>query len=90
MEDVTVVFVNGSIVSFVAQEFDVNLKEDSGSTNECSCKDAQGQGSFIHLRPNQEAGVFRMRSSGGSEPSIHYSVARLRPNAQPLVRRSPE
>ena len=53
MEDVTVVFVNGSIVSFVAQEFDVNLKGDNGSTNECSCKDAQGQGSFIHIRPNQ-------------------------------------
>ena len=36
MEDVTVVFVNGNIVSFAAQEFGVNLKEDSGSTNEYS------------------------------------------------------
>jgi hypothetical protein len=77
MEDVTVVFNNGNIVSFVAQEFDVNLKEDGGSTNKYSYKDAQGQDSSIHLRPNQVAGVFRTRSSGGGEPSIHYSsVAR--------------
>ena len=53
MEDVTVVFNNGNIVSFVAQEFDVNLKEDGGSTNKYSYKDAQGQDSSIHLRPNQ-------------------------------------
>jgi hypothetical protein len=78
MEDVTVVFLSGNIVSFVAQEFDVNLKEDSGSTNEYPYKDAQGQDSSIHLRPNQVAGVFRTRSSGGSESSIHYSVARPR------------
>jgi hypothetical protein len=78
MEDVTVVFVNGNIVTFVAQEFSVNLKEDSGSTNEYSYKDAQGQDSSIHLRPNQVAGVFRTRSSGGGESSIHYSVARPR------------
>ena len=75
MEDVTVVFTNGNIVSFVAQEFGVNLKEDRGSTNEYFYKDAQGQDSSIHLRPNQVAGVFRTRSSGGAEPSIHYSVA---------------
>jgi len=78
MEDVTVVFLNGNIVSFVAQEFDVDLKEDSGSTNEYSYKDAQGQDSSIHFRPNQVAGVFCTRSSGGGEPSIHYSVARPR------------
>jgi hypothetical protein len=78
MEDVTVVFLNGNIVSFVAQEFDVDLKEDSGSTNKYSYKDAQGQDSSIHLRPNQVAGVFCTRSSGGGEPSIHYSVARPR------------
>jgi hypothetical protein len=65
MEDITVVFNNGNIVSFVAQEFDVNLKEDGGSTNKYSYKDAQGQDSSIHLRPNQVAGVFRTRSSGG-------------------------
>jgi len=53
MEDVTVVFLKGNIVSFVAQEFDVDLKEDSGSTNKYSYKDAQGQDSSIHLRPNQ-------------------------------------
>lgn len=40
MEDITVVFNNGNIVSFVAQEFDVNLKEDGGSTNKYSYKDA--------------------------------------------------
>jgi hypothetical protein len=77
MEDVTVVFNNGNIVSFVAQEFDVNLMEDGGSTNKYPYKDAQGQDSSIHLRPNHVAGVFRTRSSGGGEPSIHYSsVAR--------------
>ncbi len=77
MEHVTVVFANGSIVSFVAQEFDVNLKESSGSTNKYPYKDAQGQDSSIHLRPNQVAGVFRTRSSGGDGPSITvHSVAR--------------
>ena len=40
MEDVTVVFNNGNIVSFVAQEFDVDLKGDGGHTNEYPYKDA--------------------------------------------------
>jgi hypothetical protein len=79
MEDVTVVFNNGNIVSFVAQEFDVDLKGDGGHTNEYPYKDAQDRDSSIHLRPNQVAGVFRTRSSEGGEPSIHYySVARPR------------
>jgi hypothetical protein len=78
MEDVTVVFTNGNIVNFAAQEFDVDLVEERNLINKYPYKDAQGQDSSIHLRPNQVAGVFRTRSSGGGESSIHYSVARPR------------
>jgi hypothetical protein len=58
MADVTVVFVNGNVVRFAAQEFDADLRSGSGSTNKYPYKDSEGQDSAIHLRPNQVAGIF--------------------------------
>jgi hypothetical protein len=56
--DITVVFVNGNVVRFAAQEFDADLRSASGSTNKYPYKDSEGNDSVIHLRPNQVAGIF--------------------------------
>ena len=76
MEDVTVVFTNGNIVNFAAQEFDVDLVEDRNLINKYPYKDAQGQDSLIHLKPNHVAGIFITRSPGGDERAITYTVGR--------------
>ena len=60
MVNVTVVFTNGTIVSFPAQEFDADLINTQGSdlVSKFPYKDAEGDGSAIHLRPDDVAGLF--------------------------------
>jgi hypothetical protein len=58
MVSVTVVFTNGTVVEFAAQEFDVNLHGDRSNVNKYPYKDAGGKDSTIHLQPAEVAGVF--------------------------------
>ena len=58
MINVTVVFTNGNVIGFVAQEFNVNLASDRGSLNKYTYKDSGGNDSSIHLKPAEVAGVF--------------------------------
>jgi hypothetical protein len=60
MVNVTVVFTNGTIVSFAGQEFDADLVNTYGESavKKFPYKDAKGQDSVIHLRLNGVAGVF--------------------------------
>lgn len=58
MLHVTVVFTNGNVVNFAAQDFDANLYGELTYINKYPYKDAEGKDSAIHLRPNDVAGVF--------------------------------
>ena len=58
MANVTVVFTNGNVVEFAAQEFDVNLHGERGNVNKYQYKDAEGKDSAIHLQSAEVAGVF--------------------------------
>jgi hypothetical protein len=58
MVNVAVVFTNGNVVEFAAQEFDVNLHAERDYVNKYPYKDAGGQDSTIHLQPAEVAGVF--------------------------------
>ena len=58
MVSVTVVFTNGTVVEFAAQEFDVNLHGDRSNVNKYPYKDAGGKDSTIHLQTAEVAGVF--------------------------------
>jgi hypothetical protein len=58
MVSVTVVFTNGTVVEFAAQEFDVNLHGDRSNVNKYPYRDAGGKDSTIHLQPAEIAGVF--------------------------------
>jgi len=58
MAIVTVVFTNGNIVTFEAQEFDADLRGGASILNSYPYKDAEGKDSAIHLTPNETAGVF--------------------------------
>jgi hypothetical protein len=58
MVSVTVVFTNGTVVEFAAQEFDVNLHDDRSNVNKYPYKDAGGKDSTVHLQPAEVAGVF--------------------------------
>jgi hypothetical protein len=60
MVNVTVVFTNGSIVSFAAQEFDADLMITSGesSVKMFPYKYAKGQDLLIYLRHNDVLRVF--------------------------------
>jgi len=77
MVNVTVVFTNGNIVNFAAQEFDADLKAGRGALNRYPYRDAKGKDSAIHLTPNEVTGVFvtpgtELRSD---EQAISYTVA---------------
>ena len=78
MVTVTVVFTNGNVVEFAAQEFDVEFKSGVGVANKYPYKDAEGNDSAIHLRPNDVAGLFV--TPGGplrsGDRAIAYTVAR--------------
>jgi hypothetical protein len=58
MVSVTVVFTNGTVVEFAAQEFDVNLHGERDNVNKYPYKDAEGKDSTIHLQAAEVAGVF--------------------------------
>jgi hypothetical protein len=58
MVSVTVVFTNGTVVEFAAQEFDVNLHAERGNVDKYPYKDAEGKESAIHLQSAEVAGVF--------------------------------
>ncbi len=75
MQYVTVVFANGNIVHFAAQEFDADLSHNLGYVNKYPYKDAQGQDSFIHLKPHAVTGIFLTQSPGAGESAITYRVA---------------
>jgi hypothetical protein len=82
MVNVVVTFTNGNVVEFVAQEFKANLLNTGGASAviEFPYKDAKGNDSAIHLRPNDVSGLFitpRDEFRSG-EPAIRYSVAGLK------------
>ena len=58
MVSVTVVFTNGTVVEFAAQDFDVNQNGERGNVNKYPYKDAEGKESTIHLQSAEVAGVF--------------------------------
>jgi hypothetical protein len=60
MVNVTVVFTNGNVVEFAAQEFHADLVNTEGANfvNQFPYKDAEGQDSAIHLKPDEVAGLF--------------------------------
>ena len=58
MVSVTVVFTNGTVVEFAAQEFDVNLHAERGNVDKYPYKDAEGKESAIHLQSAEVADVF--------------------------------
>jgi hypothetical protein len=80
MVNVTVVFTNGTIVSFAAQEFDADLVNTYGesSVKKFPYKDAKGQDSAIQLRPKDVMGVFLTPTPSvdpDEEMPITYKVA---------------
>jgi hypothetical protein len=75
MDSVTVVFGNGSVVQFYAQEFDVNLASDYQTVNRYPYKDAQGHDSAIFLRPNAIAGIVLSKAATGGDPAVAYKVS---------------
>jgi hypothetical protein len=74
MPSVTVVFKNGNIVNFAAQELDLDLTENRGLLNKYAYRDAQGKDSFIYLEPNDVVGVFLTEAPGRSEHAVAYKV----------------
>ena len=72
MEVVTVVFTNGNIVTFEAQEFDADMAQDPGSLNKYPYKNPRGEDSAIYLKPAEVAGVFRTKGARDSDRSISY------------------
>jgi hypothetical protein len=73
METVTVVFTNGNIVTFHAQELDVDLISQPSVLNKLPYKNPNGEESFIHLRPRDVAGIF-LTQSAGTQPPVTYRV----------------
>lgn len=75
MDSVTVVFVNGNIVNFLAEEFNVGLDGSSGSViKKFAYKDAQGQDSAIYLKPREIAGIFLTKTAPGESIPVSYKV----------------
>jgi len=75
MQHVTVAFKNGNMVTFDAEEFDANFTEHGSILNKYPYKDGQGQDSFIHLKPNEVAGVFLTKAARISNSPIEYTVS---------------
>ncbi len=69
MIHVSVVFSNGNVVNFDAQEFDATIETGSGIVQKYPYKDAAGQDSAIHVKPAEVAGIFLVPSPD------HISVA---------------
>jgi hypothetical protein len=70
MQSVTVVFKNGAIAHFSAEEFDANFGEALNYVNKYPYKDAQGNESAIYLKPDVVAGVFLTQPAPGESRSI--------------------
>lgn len=78
MVHVTVVFTNGNVVTFFAQEFNVNLFDTDANSyvSKFTYKDHQGNDSAVHLKPDDVAGIFVTPQHGPSgDRPIGYSVA---------------
>jgi hypothetical protein len=77
MVNVTVVFTNGTVVNFVAREFDVDLGSSRQLLNKYPYEDSEGQRSAIHLKPEDVAGVFVTPAGRllASEQALSYTVA---------------
>ncbi len=76
MDTVTVVFTNGNIVSFMAEEFDVALENrSSDKIAKYSYKNGRGGDSHVYLKPSEVAGIFLTQIDPRErEPAIHYTV----------------
>jgi hypothetical protein len=70
MVDMTVVFTNGSVAHFLAEEFDANFGARAAHVNKYPYKDAQGNESAIYLKPNDVSGVFLTQAAPGETGSI--------------------
>jgi hypothetical protein len=73
MQTVTVVFKNGAIAHFSAEEFDANFGEALDYVNKYPYKDARGNESAIYLKPDVVAGVFLTQPPPGETRSISTS-----------------
>jgi hypothetical protein len=74
MDSITIVFDNGDIVQFYAQEFDADFTVNPGRINKYPYKDAQRNDSAIYLKPNEIAGFFLTRAPDDVSPAIAYKV----------------
>ena len=76
---VTVVFTNGNVVGFAAEEFNVDLYNTAGPgyVGKFTYKDHEGNNSAIHLKPDDVAGIFITPTSPPEpgEPPIKFAVA---------------
>jgi hypothetical protein len=76
MDSVTIVFTNGNIVNFGAQEFSVSLEGASGYTvRKYEYKDASGEDSAVYLNPGEVAGVILSRAPAGQTHAVSYKVS---------------
>jgi hypothetical protein len=83
MDSVTVVFENGDIVQFDAQEFDADFAENRGLINKYPYKDAQGSDSAIYLKPSHVAGIFLTKPADNVSPAVAYKVPGSGPGSGP-------
>jgi acyl-CoA synthetase (AMP-forming)/AMP-acid ligase II len=73
MEIVTVVFTNGNIVTFEAQELDMDVT--MGNRNNViryPYKNALGEDSAIYLQPSEVAGVILTKATPGNPQGVTY------------------
>ena len=74
MDSVTVVFKNGNIVNFRAQDFNVDLTSDRGGLNKYAYKNAIGEESSIYLEPNEVVGIFLTQAAAAGGGAVSYRV----------------
>ena len=74
MVNVTVVFTNGNVVDFAAEEFEVNLAANPARVATYPYKDARGNDSAIYLRANDVAGVFLTQPPPGETRAVTTKV----------------
>ena len=73
MDTVTVVFTNGNIVSFEAQEIDMDLTAGNrNNVNKFPYKNARGEDSAIYLQPSEVAGVILTKAAPGNTTSVSF------------------
>ncbi len=75
MDNVTVVFVNGSVANFSAEEFDVDLTAGPPDfVNRYPYKNDVGEDSAIFLQPQHIAGIFLTKPEPGRTKPITVSL----------------